>query len=204
MNIINKFFKRFFDIIVSLIGIIILGIFLIIISIIIKCTSEGPVFFKQIRVGQSGKEFKIFKFRTMVVNAESLGTQITIGKDKRITKIGHFLRKYKIDELPQLFNVFIGEMSFVGPRPEVPKYVAMYNETQRKVLSVRPGITDLASIRYRNENEILGRAKNTDEAEDMYINEIMPDKLKLNLEYIEKSNVFFDIYIIFKTIIICL
>ncbi len=204
MNIINKFFKRFFDIIVSLIGIIILGIFLIIISIIIKCTSEGPVFFKQIRVGQSGKEFKIFKFRTMVVNAESLGTQITIGKDKRITKIGHFLRKYKIDELPQLFNVFIGEMSFVGPRPEVPKYVAMYNETQRKVLSVRPGITDLASIRYRNENEILGRAKNADEAEDMYINEIMPDKLKLNLEYIEKSNVFFDIYIIFKTIIICL
>lgn len=204
MNIINKFFKRFFDIIVSLIGIIILGIFLIIISIIIKCTSEGPVFFKQIRVGQSGKEFKIFKFRTMVVNAESLGTQITIGKDKRITKIGHFLRKYKIDELPQLFNVFIGEMSFVGPRPEVPKYVAMYNETQRKVLSVRPGITDLASIRYRNENEILGRAKNTDEAEDMYINEIMPDKLKLNLEYIEKSNVFYDIYIIFKTIIICL
>ena len=204
MNIINKFFKRFFDIIVSLIGIIILGIFLIIISIIIKCTSEGPVFFKQIRVGQSGKEFKIFKFRTMVVNAESLGTQITIGKDKRITKIGHFLRKYKIDELPQLFNVFIGEMSFVGPRPEVPKYVAMYNETQREVLSVRPGITDLASIRYRNENEILGRAKNTDEAEDMYINEIMPDKLKLNLEYIEKSNVFFDIYIIFKTIIICL
>ena len=204
MNIINKFFKRFFDILVSLIGIIILGIFLIIISIIIKCTSEGPVFFKQIRVGQSGKEFKIFKFRTMVVNAESLGTQITIGKDKRITKIGHFLRKYKIDELPQLFNVFIGEMSFVGPRPEVPKYVAMYNETQRKVLSVRPGITDLASIRYRNENEILGRAKNTDEAEDMYINEIMPDKLKLNLEYIEKSNVFYDIYIIFKTIIICL
>lgn len=204
MNIINKFFKRFFDIIVSLIGIIILGIFLIIISIIIKCTSEGPVFFKQIRVGQSGKEFKIFKFRTMVVNAESLGTQITIGKDKRITKIGHFLRKYKIDELPQLFNVFIGEMSFVGPRPEVPKYVAMYNETQRKVLSVRPGITDLASIRYRNENEILGRAKNADEAEDMYINEIMPDKLKLNLEYIEKSNVFYDIYIIFKTIIICL
>ncbi|MCI5726362.1 MAG: sugar transferase [Clostridium sp.] len=204
MNIINKFFKRFFDIIVSLIGIIILGIFLIIISIIIKCTSEGPVFFKQIRVGQSGKEFKIFKFRTMVVNAESLGTQITIGKDKRITKIGHFLRKYKIDELPQLFNVFIGEMSFVGPRPEVPKYVAMYNETQREVLSVRPGITDLASIRYRNENEILGRAKNADEAEDMYINEIMPDKLKLNLEYIEKSNVFYDIYIIFKTIIICL
>ena len=201
MNIINKFFKRFFDIIVSLIGIIILGIFLIIISIIIKCTSEGPVFFKQIRVGQSGKEFKIFKFRTMVVNAESLGTQITIGKDKRITKIGHFLRKYKIDELPQLFNVFIGEMSFVGPRPEVPKYVAMYNETQRKVLSVRPGITDLASIRYRNENEILGRAKNADEAEDMYINEIMPDKLKLNLEYIEKSNVFFDIYIIFKKVI---
>ena len=204
MNIINKFFKRFFDIIVSLIGIIILGIFLIIISIIIKCTSEGPVFFKQIRVGKSGKEFKIFKFRTMVVNAESLGTQITIGKDKRITKIGHFLRKYKIDELPQLFNVFIGEMSFVGPRPEVPKYVAMYNETQREVLSVRPGITDLASIRYRNENEILGRAKNADEAEDMYINEIMPDKLKLNLEYIEKNNVFYDIYIIFKTIIICL
>lgn len=141
------------------------------------------------------------KYRTMVVDAEKMGRQITVGNDNRITKIGGFLRKYKLDELPQLINVFKGDMSLVGPRPEVPRYVEMYNEEQRKVLDVKPGITDLASIRYRDENELLGTAEDPD---DMYINTIMPDKLALNLEYINKSNVFFDIYIILKTIVKCI
>jgi len=201
MKITNIIIKRIFDIIASFCGIIITGIFLVIIAFIIKFTSSGPIFFKQSRVGKDGKLFLIFKFRTMIVNAESLGKQITIGKDNRITKVGHFLRKYKIDELPQLFNVFIGDMSLVGPRPEVPKYVELYTEKQRRVLKVKPGITDLASIRYRNENELLGKSDNP---EELYINTIMPDKLNLNLQYIDKSNIFFDIYIIIKTVIKCI
>lgn len=201
MNIVNRIIKRLFDIVASGIGIIVLSPLLLIIALRIKTGSDGPVFFKQIRVGKDGKEFEILKFRTMVVNAEKLGRQITVGADNRITKVGGFLRKYKLDELPQLFNVFKGDMSLVGPRPEVPRYVAMYTEEQRKVLSVKPGITDLASIRYRDENELLGKAENPDE---FYINTIMPDKLALNMEYIKKSNVFYDIYIIIETIIKCL
>lgn len=201
MNKFNKIVKRIFDLICSTLGLIILSPVLIIIAIRIKMGSDGPVFFKQIRVGENNKEFEILKFRTMVVNAEKLGRQITVGNDNRITKIGAFLRKYKLDELPQLINVFKGEMSLVGPRPEVPRYVKLYNEEQRKVLAVKPGITDLASIRYRDENDLLGEVDNPDE---FYINTIMPDKLALNLEYINKNNVFFDVYIIFKTIIKCL
>lgn len=201
MNIFNRVIKRIFDIVASGLGIIVLSPILIVIALIIKKESDGPVFFKQIRVGEKGKNFEILKYRTMVVNAEKLGRQITVGNDNRITKIGGFLRKYKLDELPQLINVFKGDMSLVGPRPEVPRYVEMYNEEQRKVLDVKPGITDLASIRYRDENELLGTAEDPD---DMYINTIMPDKLALNLEYINKSNVFFDIYIILKTIVKCI
>lgn len=201
MNIVNRIIKRLFDVLASGIGIIILSPVLLIIALRIKTGSDGPVFFKQVRVGKDGKEFEILKFRTMVVNAEKLGRQITVGADSRITKVGGFLRKYKLDELPQLFNVFKGDMSLVGPRPEVPRYVKMYTEEQRKVLSVKPGITDLASIRYRDENELLGKAENPDE---FYINTIMPDKLALNMEYIKKSNVFYDIYIIIETIIKCL
>ena len=201
MNIFNRTIKRLFDILASGIGIIILSPVLLIIALRIKSGSDGPVFFKQIRVGQDGKEFKILKFRTMVVDAEKMGRQITVGADNRITKVGGFLRKYKLDELPQLFNVFKGDMSLVGPRPEVPRYVDMYTEEQKKVLNVKPGITDLASIRYKDENELLGQAENPDE---FYINTIMPDKLALNLEYINKSNVFYDIYIIIETIIKCL
>ncbi len=201
MNGINKAVKRVFDITCSGLGIIILSPVLIIIAILIKKGSDGPVFFKQIRVGEKGKKFEILKYRTMVVDAEKLGRQITVGNDSRITKIGGFLRKYKLDELPQLFNVFKGDMSLVGPRPEVPRYVELYNEEQRKVLDVKPGITDLASIRYKDENDLLGTAEDPD---DMYINTIMPDKLALNLEYIRKSNVFFDVYIIINTIIKCL
>lgn len=201
MNALNKFIKRIFDIICSGLGLIVLSPFLLFVALRIKMGSDGPVFFKQIRVGEKGKEFKILKFRTMVVDAEKLGRQITVGNDNRITKIGAFLRKYKIDELPQLINVFKGDMSLVGPRPEVPRYVNMYTDEQRKVLDVKPGITDLASIRYRDENELLGKAENPDE---FYINTIMPDKLALNMEYINKSNVFLDIYIILQTILKCI
>lgn len=201
MSRLNQGIKRCFDFIVSLIGIIILSPVFIIVSIAIKLDSKGNILFLQKRVGRYGKEFNIYKFRTMVTDAEKLGKQITIGKDNRITKVGAFLRKFKIDELPQLFNVFKGDMSLVGPRPEVPKYVSLYSFDQKKVLNVRPGITDMASLRYKDENDILGKVENP---EEYYINVIMKDKLDLNLEYIEKSNIFFDIYLIVKTIIKCL
>lgn len=201
MNKFNKVVKRIFDLVCSTLGLIVLSPVFIFISIRIKSGSDGPIFFKQIRVGEKSKEFEILKFRTMVVDAEKLGRQITVGNDSRITKIGAFLRKYKLDELPQLINVFKGDMSLVGPRPEVPRYVKLYDEKQKKVLEVKPGITDLASIRYRDENELLGEAENPDE---FYINTIMPDKLALNLEYIGRNNIFLDIYIILKTIIKCL
>ena len=201
MKKLNSIIKRIFDFFAALIGIIILSPILIIVSIAIKLDSPGNIMFLQKRVGKDGKEFNIYKFRTMVTDAEKLGKQITVGKDNRITKVGAFLRKYKIDELPQLFNVLKGDMSLVGPRPEVPKYVALYNEEQRKVLSVRPGITDLASLKYSDENDILGKVENP---EEYYINVIMKDKLSLNLEYIEKSNLFFDISLIVKTILKCI
>lgn len=201
MSKLNQGIKRCFDIIVSLLGIIILSPVFIIVSIAIKLDSKGDVFFLQKRVGRYGKEFNIYKFRTMVTDAEKLGKQITVGKDNRITKVGASLRKFKIDELPQLFNVFKGDMSLVGPRPEVPKYVELYNEEQKRVLSVRPGITDIASLRYKDENDILGEVENP---EEYYIKVIMKDKLDLNLEYIEKSNLFFDIYLILKTIVKCI
>ena len=192
-----KFFKRCFDIFFSLLGITLLLWLFLIIAIAIKCSSKGPVLFKQERVGRHGKNFKIWKFRSMVVDAEAKGMQITTDGDNRITKVGKFIRKTKIDELPQLFNVLSGKMSFVGPRPEVPKYVAMYNDEQLRVLSVKPGITDLASIEFRNENDLLdGDA----DPERKYIEEIMPAKLDLNLKYIEKAGFFYDIGLIFKTI----
>ena len=201
MNRINKVIKRMFDVICSSLGLIILSPMLIIVTILIKKGSDGPVFFKQIRVGENEKEFLILKFRTMVVDAEKLGKQITIGNDSRITKIGAFLRKYKLDELPQLINVFKGEMSLVGPRPEVPRYVKLYTEEQKEVLKIKPGITDLASLRYKDENDLLGDKQ---DPEAFYINTVMPDKLSLNLEYMKKNNVIFDIYIIIKTIVKCI
>lgn len=197
----NKFLKRSFDLISSLIGFIILLPIFLIISLLIKIDSKGPILFKQKRVGKDGSIFEILKFRTMVVNAEKLGKQITVGKDNRITKVGKNLRKYKLDELPQLINVIKGDMSLVGPRPEVPKYVDLYNNEQKKVLSVRPGITDYASLKYSDENQLLGTVDNP---EKYYIEVIMQDKLALNLEYIKNNNAFNDILIIFKTIIKCL
>ncbi|MBS4958429.1 MULTISPECIES: sugar transferase [Clostridium] len=201
MKSLNKIFKRLFDIIASFIGIILISPFLLIIAICIKLGSNGPIFFKQERVGFKGKHFLILKFRTMIVDAEKYGKQITVGKDDRITSVGKFLRKYKLDELPQLINVLKGDMSLVGPRPEVPRYVKLYSKEQRKVLEVRPGITDLASLRYSDENDLLGTVKNP---EEYYINIIMKDKLNLNLEYIDKCNVFYDIVIILKTIAKCI
>lgn len=197
----NKVLKRGFDFIVSLIGCIVLMPIYILIAILIKIDSRGPIFFKQKRVGQYGKIFKILKYRTMVVDAENIGKQITVGDDKRITKIGKFLRKYKLDELPQLFNVLKGDMSLVGPRPEVPKYVELYNYEEKKVLNLKPGITDFASIEYRDENEILGKVDNP---EEYYINVIMKHKLELNLKYINNNNIFIDINIILKTLMKCL
>lgn len=190
-------FKRIFDIVFSLIGLIILIPVFLIISIIIKLDSKGPVFFKQVRIGRNGGEFRIYKFRTMVTDAEKKGMQITTERDKRITRVGYILRKYKLDELPQLINVLIGDMSFVGPRPEVPKYVELYNDSQKAVLKLKPGITDIASIEYRNESKLLGESDNP---EKIYIEEIMPAKLRLNMEYIRNISVFYDVKLIIKTI----
>jgi len=190
--------KRGFDIIFSLLGLIVLLPAFLVIATAIKLDSNGPVFFRQVRVGKNGKEFKILKFRTMVVDAEKKGLQITVDKDSRITKVGRFLRKYKLDEFPQLINVLVGDMSFVGPRPEVPKYVALYNDEQKIVLKVKPGITDIASIEYKDENTLLNQ---NDNPEKIYIEEIMPEKLKLNIDYIKSISIIYDIKLILKTIL---
>lgn len=189
--------KRLFDIFCSTMGIICLSPLFIVLWLAIKLESKGPALFKQTRVGRHNVDFKLFKFRSMYVNAEARG-QLTVGmRDPRITRIGYYLRKYKLDELPQLFNVLKGDMSLVGPRPEVRRYVDLYTQEQMKVLSVRPGITDYASIKFINENELLAAAENP---EAYYISHIMPEKLELNLQYIN-SNVFFkDIGLIFKTL----
>ena len=169
---------------------------MIIIAILIKLDSKGPIFFKQVRVTKNGREFKIFKYRTMRVGSDKF-SQITVGKDSRITKVGDFLRKYKLDEIPQLINVLIGDMSLVGPRPEVPKYVALYTEEQREILKVRAGITDYASIEFSNENDILA---NETDPEKAYIEKIMPRKIKLNKKYLSEISVMTDIKIILLTI----
>jgi len=189
--------KRIFDFIFSLLLILILSPFLLLISIMIAADSKGGIFFIQKRVGKNNRDFNIFKFRTMHIGSDKKGL-LTVGrKDERITRTGLFLRKYKLDELPQLFNVLTGNMSFVGPRPEVRKYVEKYNAEQLKVLNMKPGITDFASIDYSNENEILAQSSSP---EDAYINTIMPAKLELNLKYIREQSFLTDIKIILKTI----
>ena len=188
--------KRIFDITLSLFGLIILLPFMLIIAILIKIDSKGPVFFKQIRVTKNGKEFKIFKYRTMRVGSDKY-SQITVGKDGRITKLGSFLRKYKLDEIPQLINVLIGDMSLVGPRPEVPKYVALYTDEQKEILKVRAGITDYASIEFSDENDLLA---SEEEPEKAYIEKIMPKKIELNKKYLSEISILTDIKIILLTI----
>lgn len=188
--------KRFFDILCSGIGLLILSPLFLLVAIWGKCDSQGPVFYRQIRVGRFGKDFKLFKFRSMRVGSDKKGLITVGGHDPRITRSGYFIRKYKLDELPQLINVFIGDMSLVGPRPEVRRYVDLYTPEQLHVLDVRPGITDLASIRYRNENEILGSVEDPDR---YYIEVIMPDKLRINLDYVAHHSCFGDLKIIFQT-----
>ncbi len=188
---------RFFDILFSFLGLLILSPLFVIIWLIIVLTSKGGGFYTQIRVGKGGKDFSLYKFRSMRKDADK-GSLITVGgRDPRITKIGYFIRKFKIDELPQLFNVLTGDMSLVGPRPEVRKYVDLYTEEQKKVLSVRPGITDYASIEYVDENEILGKSSDPDKT---YIDEIMPAKIKLNMKYIENQTLKEYFKIIFLTV----
>lgn len=189
--------KRLFDIIVSFIGLVCLSPFLLILSMLIVIESKGGVFYLQTRVGKNNKDFKLFKFRSMAVGSDKKGLLTVGNKDSRITKVGYFIRKYKLDEFAQLINVLKGDMSLVGPRPEVRKYVELYNKEQQKVLEVKPGITDYASIEYFNENEILSKSDNP---EKDYIESVMPHKLQLNQKYISNPSVSHDMIIIFKTI----
>ncbi len=187
---------RFLDSLFSLLGLILLFPIFLLIALFIKLSSSGPVFYKQLRVGLNGSEFNIYKFRSMRLNSDKLGLITVGGRDLRVTQVGYYLRKYKLDELPQLINVLIGDMSLVGPRPEVRKYVDLYTSSQLKVLSIKPGITDWASILYRNENLILEKSK---DPEHDYINIILPDKISHNLIYIEKYNVIEYFKILFST-----
>lgn len=190
--------KRSMDIVLSACALAILWPLLLLIALAIWIDDPGPVFYRQVRVGMNGKTFRIFKFRSMVMDADKKGLAITVGRDSRITRVGAVLRKTKLDELAQLLNVFLGQMSFVGPRPEVPKYVELYTPYQRQVLLVRPGITDYASIAYRNENDLLASAPNP---EAMYIEQIMPDKIELNMKYLREISPLADIRLILKTIV---
>ena len=189
--------KRLFDVVCSFLGLLVLSPLFVFLSLWVGLGSKGGVFYKQKRVGRFNKDFTLYKFRSMRVGSDKKGLLTIGGKDSRVTKAGFFIRKYKLDELPQLLNVLKGDMSFVGPRPEVRKYVDMYTERQLKVLDVRPGITDLASIKYRNENDLLAAADNP---EQYYIDFVMQDKLALNLQYIETRSFFGDIKLIFRTI----
>lgn len=188
--------KRTFDIIASSLGLIILSPLFFILAILIKLDSEGPVFFKQTRVGLKNKDFSLYKFRSMYVKTDESGF-LTIGdRDPRITPIGYYIRKYKLDEFPQLLNVLKGDMSIVGPRPQVRKFVNFYTAEQMRVLDIRPGITDLASIRYRNESQLL---KNFKDPEKYYTEVVMQDKLRINLQYLDNNNLLNDIALIFLT-----
>lgn len=192
---------RFFDILFSLLGLVVLSPLFVCLYAAVCLESKGGGFYRQKRVGKGGREFTLYKFRSMRVGADRKGLLTVGGKDPRITPTGAFIRKYKLDELPQLFNVLKGDMSLVGPRPEVSRYVAFYTPEQRKVLTVRPGITDYASIEYFNENEILGKAEDPDRA---YIEQIMPDKIRYNMKYIENRSVkeyFKVIFLTFKKLI---
>ena len=190
--------KRIFDVIASAFGLVVLAPLFIAIAIAIKWDSSGPIFFRQERVGRFGKSFRIHKFRTMFVDAEHQGLQITVGADPRVTRVGGFLRKYKLDELAQLLDVLIGSMSFVGPRPEVPAYVVCYPVDAAQVIwSVRPGITDRASIEYKDENEILAQASDPHKA---YIEEVLPVKIKYYLDYVKNRSFLGDLAIIVATL----
>lgn len=192
---------RILDCAFSFVCLVLISPFLAVIALLVKLTSAGPVFYKQVRVGKGGRDFRLFKFRTMQVGADRKGLLTVGGRDNRITKVGYYLRKYKLDELPQVINVLRGEMSVVGPRPEVRRYVDLYNAKQKRVLNVLPGITDYASIAYRNENELLASAT---DPEAFYISEVMPRKIELNYSFINNRNAREYFYIIFKTLFVSL
>lgn len=187
--------KRTMDVVFSLGGLIVLSPIMLIIAAAVALSSPGGVFYRAERVGKDGKVFRLYKFRSMVTGADKAGPAVTVAGDARVTPVGRFLRKTKLDELPQLINVLKGEMSLVGPRPESPKYVALYTETQRAVLRVRPGITSLASIRYRDEESLLHGA----DWERRYIEQIMPEKIAIDLDYIASANPWKDVLIILQT-----
>jgi lipopolysaccharide/colanic/teichoic acid biosynthesis glycosyltransferase len=189
--------KRAFDLFWSLLGLALLAPVLALVALAVKVEDGGPVFFRQVRIGRGGLPFRIWKFRTMVVDAERQGRSITVGRDPRITRVGAWLRDTKLDEIPQLLNVVTGEMSLVGPRPEVPRYVELYTEPQRAILALRPGITDLASIKYRNESELLAQAADPDET---YVRVILPDKVAINLSYAARAGVGADFLVILSTL----
>ena len=198
---ISLFFKRLFDIIFSLILLIIVFPFILILGIIIKCDSKGPIFYKQERITMYGRKFKIYKFRTMVQNADKIGNLVTSKDDNRITKVGSKIRKLRIDELPQLINILKGDMSFVGTRPEVEKYVNAYSNEMKATLLMRAGVTSTASISYKDEDEIIAKYQKLGEnTDDIYIKRVLSEKMKYNLEYIEKFNILNDIKICFKTV----
>ena len=188
--------KRLFDLLASAAGLLVLSPLFLLLALWVKSDSPGPVFYRQTRVGRGNRDFRLFKFRSMRPDSDKLGLITVGGHDPRVTRSGYYIRKYKLDEFPQLINVFKGDMSLVGPRPEVRKYVDMYTPEQMRVLSVRPGITSLASIRYRNENEILAKA---DDPDRCYIEKVMPDKLAIDLEYVDRATLWNDIRLIFST-----
>lgn len=190
--------KRFFDIFFSFLGLLLLSPLFLVLAVWISLDSRGGVFYRQLRVGRGNRDFRLIKFRSMRTDADKAGLITVGGHDPRITRSGYFIRKYKLDELPQLINVLKGDMSFVGPRPEVRKYVDMYTPEQLHVLDVRPGITDEASIAYRNENELLATAA---DPERFYIETVMPDKLRINLQYVQNHSLWGDIQLIFKTFV---
>ena len=188
--------KRIFDVTASGLGLLLLSPLFLIVAIWIRLDSPGPVFYRQTRVGRYNKDFRLLKFRSMRIGSDKKGLITVGGRDPRVTRSGYYIRKYKLDELPQLINVFKGDMSLVGPRPEVRKYVDLYTPEQLHVLDVRPGITDMASIRYRNENELLEQAA---DPEQFYRDTVMQDKLRINLEYVSDHSFFKDIKIILMT-----
>ncbi|MFN0108129.1 MAG: sugar transferase [Blastocatellia bacterium] len=192
--------RRALDLLLAIPAVIVLLPVFAIVAVWIKLDSRGPVFFLQQRVGSGGRHFRIFKFRTMVTDAERLGTQITIGRDPRITRSGHFLRKYRFDELPQLFNVLKGEMAVVGPRPEVPRYVAFYDDQQRQILSYRPGLTSPATIEFSNESEVLSQNADPSDPEAYYRTQLMPAKIAIDLHYSLHATVWSDCAVIVRTL----
>jgi lipopolysaccharide/colanic/teichoic acid biosynthesis glycosyltransferase len=189
--------KRLFDVTISLLGLIMLAPLLIIIALLVKTGSRGPVLFRQTRVGQFGVCFQVLKFRTMVVDAEKIGPKISAAKDERITRIGNILRQLKLDEIPQLVNVLVGQMSLVGPRPEVPKYVALFREDYEEILKIKPGITDFASLEYRNEGDLL---ELSDDPDHTYLSEILPAKIVQYKRYIREQSLMIDVKLIAVTI----